>query len=407
VYLIVLAVGANVLVIALGAMALARVRLARIQAQDDVAQARVLAASAVAQAVGVMNGPATNATWRQDYTSGVATTPVSFGGGQISFTLTDADGNLSDDPTDPVWIDGTGSVGGAQWVERAQARIHGGLPLACLRTALHCGGTLEIATGATLTASGGPVSTDTRLVVNGSVVGDAEATTISGSGSISGTASAPVDPKGLPPRSLFDTYKARATVLPFNGNLDTMVLSPGVNEYGGDLNADGVYSIDTQGASITIRNSRVWGTLLVDAGLGTVTLDGWNLMEPYRTDFPVLVVKGRLVSGPDTGSLQEAACVHNYNPPGAPYGGQTDADMTDTLPNEIRGLVHVIGSASLLDQGLYRGVILVDGGTDVAGTQTVTLDPNLMDDPPLGYTGDPNSTQMIVKKGTWTRRPAP
>nr|MBP8304513.1 hypothetical protein [Phycisphaerae bacterium] len=142
-------------------------------------------------------------------------------------------------------------------------------------------------------------------------------------------------------------------------------------------------------------------------GLGTVTLDGWNLMEPYRTDFPVLIVKGRLVSGPDTGSLQEAACVHNYNPPGAPYGGQTDADMTDTLPNEIRGLVHVIGSASLLDQGLYRGVILVDGGTDVAGTQTVTLDPNLMDDPPLGYTGDPNSTQMIVKKGTWTRRPAP
>ncbi len=99
---------------------------------------------------------------------------------------------------------------------------------------------------------------------------------------------------------------------------------------------------------------------------------------------------------------------HNLNPVGAPYHGVTDSDQSDSYPPGIMGLVHVIGNLTLVNTGLSKGVLVVDGTVKIGGALTkLTHDPELMFNPPLGYTDDPNSTAMIIRGGSWSRQPAP
>ena len=407
IYLLVLAVAANVLVIGLAATYLVRVRLRAVVNNNEAREARLLAQSAVEQAVSAMNDAPT--TWRQDFFSGVQTTPIAFGAGQMSFILTDDDGDLADDATDPLWIDGIGQVGGAVWVERARARIDGGLPLEFLRTALHCRTSLTGAFGTVLTVVGAPASADSDFAFNGSITGDAEAVSASGTGSVSGTLTTPVTKKGMPARTLLDHYVARATTLTYSGDLNKIVLGPGVNEYDGSgVNADGVYYLNTGGSNLAISIVRVCGTLIVDVGNGTLTI-GTCLMQPYREDFPVLIVKGSVNAYMQTPQLAEGAPnSHNLNPSGAPYQGVSDSDTADTYPLGLFGLVHIIGELTVQDCGVSKGVFVVDGQVTVAGTASqITHDSGLMLNPPLGYTDDPNSTAMIIRGGSWSRQPAP
>ncbi len=407
IYLLVLAVAANVLVIGLAATCLVRVRLRGVVGDNEAREARLLAQSAVEQAISAMNNAPT--TWRQSFSSGVQTTPIAFGAGQMSIILTDDDGDLTDDATDPLWIDGIGQVGGAVWVERARARIDGGLPLEFLRTAIHCRRSLVVPIGTELTVVGAPASTDAELTLNGTITGDAEAVSTSGSGSVSGTLTVPVTEKGMPARTLFDHYVARATTLTYSGDLNKIVLGPGVNEYDGSgVNTDGVYYLNTGGSNLAISIVRVCGTLIVDVGNGTLTI-GTCLMQPCREDFPVLIVKGNINVYMQTPQLVEGVPnSHNLNPSGAPYQGATDGDTADTYPFGLFGLVHIIGDVTLTNCGASKGVVVVDGQVTITGTASqITHDPGLMLNPPLGYTDDPNSTAMIIRGGSWSRQPAP
>ncbi len=250
----VLAVVANVLVIGLSATYLVRIRLRQVRSAGNVRQARLLAQSAVEQAVSVMNDPIAGSDWRNDFASGEETSPVTLGEGQMSFKLVDDDGDLADDPTDPVWVYGIGRSADAVWVERARARINGGLPLECLRTVIHSRRDLTIPTGFKLTAVGAPASTDQGLVLGGTLAGDAEAFTRSDIGTVTGAFTVPTRKKGVPDRKLFDDYAARATSLTFHGPFDCVVLGPGINEYDGSgVNPDGLYYINTGGAISTLN----------------------------------------------------------------------------------------------------------------------------------------------------------
>jgi len=310
----------------------------------------------------------------------------------MSFILTDDDGDLTDDATDPLWIDGIGQVRDAVWVERARARIDGGLPLEFLRTALHCRKSLVVPGGTKVTAVGAPVSTDKDLTLNGTVTGDAEAVSTSGTGSVTGSLTVPVTEKGMPARTLFDHYVARATTLTNSGDMNRIVLGPGVNEYDGSgVNADGIYYINTGGSNLTIDGMRLYGTLVVDVGVSTLTISPC-LMHPYREDFPVLIVKGAVSIVINIPQLDESAKSRNFNPTGAPYQGVSDADMTDTYPCGLFGLVHIIGDVALTDCGASKGVFVVDGQVTLAGQGSKIIhDPGLMLNPPLGYTDDPTA----------------
>ncbi len=407
IYVLVLAVGANILIIGLAAIYLSRVRLRQIRGDSEMRQARLLAQSAVEQAVSLMNNY--TGDWRQDFDNDVETSPLTLGGGQMSFILMDEDGSLDDDPIDPLWIHGIGRVGDTVWVERAKARVNQGLPLEFLRTAVHCRGNLTINPGFKLTVVGAPASTDAELVLGGTVAGDAEAFGLSGIGTVTGTFTVPSEKKGMPERSLFEDYIARATVLSYIGDVEHFVLSAGVNEYDGSgVNPDGVYYINTGGDDLSISEARLHGTLLVDVGSGLLSIDTC-LMEPYRPDFPVLIVKGNAYYCFCSSTFPEGPpIVHNFNPTGAPYLGATDSDMSDTYSTGITGLVHIIGDLEVMNASFSRGVFVVDGNVTITGTLTKVIhDPTLMLNPPLGYTDDPNSTAMILSGGSWSRQPAP
>ena len=402
VYVAVLGVAMIVGIMGLCGMHLARLQLKGTQATNGRQEARILAISAVDHAVSMMND---NSNWRTDYVNDVEVGPYSFGDNTFSWKLVDEDGDLADDTTDPLWVYGIGRVGNAVWFSRARARIDGGLPLEFLRTAIHSSGRLSVVSTKTLVVTAAPASTDSLLQNEGMVTGDAEAVTLSGSGIVTGTTTVPADPKGMPLRTIFDDYVARATPLSYSPTITRIVLAPGLNEYDGSgLNSDGVYYINTSNNDLTLSTMRLLGTLVVDVGSGRLTIANACLMESYRDDFPVLIVKGAVDADLQGGFLAESS---NFNPPGAPYLGQTDTDKTDQYPSEIRGLLHVIGNITFTSNGVYRGVCVVDGSVTVSGTPTFVHDPSLMLNPPLGYTDDPESTEMIIDAQSWTCQPAP
>jgi hypothetical protein len=407
IYLLVVAVAANVVVIGVAAILLARVRVRGVHLEAGRREAQRLAYCGVEQAIAMMNNYTSGTgNWRADFTNDLETTPLDLGDGQVSFKLVDEDGDLADDVTDPVWIYGIGRTGDAVWVERAKARVDQGLPLEFLRTTIHSSGNLEVLFDLTLV--GAPLSTDGNLHVNPTLDGDAEAVSLSGGGSVTGATTVPADQKGVPPRSVFDDYMSRATALTFNGDLNTVVLTPGTNEYDGSgTNPDGVYYIDTGGADMQIFSTRVHGTLIVDVGAGELYVNTC-LMEPYRDDFPVLIVRGNVVVNLFGPSFVEAPPVsHNFNPVGAPYHGDEDGDTSDSYTSGMYGLVHVIGDLTLTKEQDSQGVFVVDGSVTTNGATTLVHNPDLMYNPPLGYADDPNSTAMVIRSGSWSRQPAP
>ena len=85
-------------------------------------------------------------------------------------------------------------------------------------------------------------------------------------------------------------------------------------------------------------------------------------------------------------TLSEAAVSTNYNPPGAPYEGQSDWDMTDEYPNEVQGLVHVAGFLKLNDTARVKGTIICGDSVECASQNTIIHNPSLYAVPPEGYT---------------------
>jgi hypothetical protein len=131
-------------------------------------------------------------------------------------------------------------------------------------------------------------------------------------------------------------------------------------------------------------------------------------MEPYREDFPVLIVRGNVLANIFGTPMSESAPNnHNFNPSGAPYRGEADGDTSDSYSSGIHGLVHVIGDLELTSVKESRGVYVVDGQVIVNGATQLVHDPELMFNPPLGYTEDPNSTAMIIRSRSWSRQSAP
>jgi len=401
IYLFVLLSAMLVTVIALGAITVSRINTRRMQGRRHRTEAKGLARSAVEAAVAAVNlSPA----WRHLYLNDVETPQVSFGAGTISFKLVDEDGDLADDPADPVRVYGIGRVVDSVWVY--SAALTSTTPLEALDTCIHCSGQLEIAGGETLTASGAPASTNSNFLNDGRLLGSIDAATRSGNGTVTGTINIPAPPKAFPPSSVFAAYVAKATVLPSTGTIDRCVLAPGVNEYGGGLNANGVYYINVPMHGLRIRRSRIHGTLVVNADTSTVTVENNVFMSAYRADYPVLIVLGNLQLAYDSDTpLSEGAEGHNFNPPGAPYLGEDDADQSDDYPSEIRGLVHCTGALLTTQTARVRGVILSESTARFEGAPSIIHDPSIAQNPPEGYTS--LESELFVEPGSWRREPAP
>jgi hypothetical protein len=203
----------------------------------------------------------------------------------------------------------------------------------------------------------------------------------------------------MPSASVITTYADKATVVPYVGTIEKIVLTANCNPWG-PTDPNGLYFIDTAGHDLLIRNARIHGTLIIRALGKTVTLDDAVFFQNYRSDLPTLLVEGSLTIKTHSveESLSESANATNYNPLGASYEGVYDDDSLDSYPNEIRGLIHVTGDLTLQQTARVVGTIICNGGATCDGTNTIVYDPSLYTCPPAGYTF---VERMVVSPGSW------
>ena len=387
IYLTVLGCSMLLTVIGLGSLLAVRVQRRSTQTVQDASKARLYAQSAVE--LGLFS-VAEDPDWRTTFLSGTWLSDKQLGDGTLTLEGIDPeDDDLADSEYDTLVLTGIGVKGVARHMtEVTLAPVVESLEP--LNTCLHASGTLTIKGGKILTVIGAPASTNNNLNNDEIVDGDVEAVVVAKPGTVTGTLTSGVPDKIMPDAGLFDTMVAKATAIGMPGNIAKQVLTPTYNPWGAG-NAEGIYYINTAGASIKLEDVRIEGTLLIDAGLGDVTIEKSALIQNLTGDYPALFIKGKKVTikiKSLTESLDEDDDSANYNPPGAPYQGVTDEDQDDVYPTVIRGLVHVICSGGLVLQETARieGAIICDGAVTCDGQNTIVHDPSLYAVPPEGYT---------------------
>ncbi|MBN2129399.1 MAG: hypothetical protein JW741_07875 [Sedimentisphaerales bacterium] len=397
VYLHVLASSVLVTIIGLGALATVRIQTRSALRARDVAEARSCAVSAVELGLlFVTQDP----NWRTVWSNGawLSDKPL----GDATFTLQGVDphdNDLTDSNYEPVVLTGIGTKGIAR--HKTQVTLVPVVrPLEALNTCVHAGGNLQVKGGDRIIAVGAPVSTNGILDNDEIIDGDAEAGSIDSMVTITGTLTVPAPAKALPDPGVFSDYASRATAIPGITTIDKMVLTPTSNPWGAS-DPNGLYFIDTGGNDITIKDSRIHGTLVIRAGDNKkIIIDNAVFMQSYRSDYPVLIVDGNLEIRNNSCDypLSETSCGTNFNPIGAPYDGDSDDDILDEYPNEIRGLIHTTGTLTLFDTARIEGAVICEGPATMDGANTIIHDPGLYTSPPEGYT---YVERMAVSPGSW------
>lgn len=364
-----------------------------------LAAARLNALSAIELGLNVTQR---SANWRSAQINGAWFTDRPLGGGRISLYVQDpVDGDLANSATEVVRFTGVGVVGESRFIFESDYEpiIE---PLEALLSAVHSGGDLSVKSGSTLTVSGGPASTNSNAIVSGTINGNVHADSVDNPGNVNGTIRAPADEKPMPDDNVVSTFAAIATPLSARTKLEATVLSRGINP-DGIPDTDGAYFLDTQGRDLPIQGIRLMGTLVISAPGKTVTINQNVLLSADRSDLPVLVIDGdlELNYGSDGGStLDEATWGTNFNPSGAPCNNVTDADLTDSYPSRIEGLIYVTGNVTMTSTARVNGVIICEGAFSCSGTNTIAHDDQPSQTPPEGFM---QSGALRLKLGTARR----
>ena len=404
----VLVLGATMLVMTIGLTALyaARVESRSSTTSNDLVASRLYAQSAIEMGMFlILDDP----NWRDNRTSGWWEVDTAIGDGTYSLQVTDpVDGILSNTQIDQIVMLGVGMKGDARHI--LSVILNPSVPnttpaLDALRTGIHSALDFGVYPGATLTVSGAPASSNAQMVILGMLDGDFEAASSTITGTHIGIATVPAPAKELPSDTLFAQYVARATQIPYSGPISRNVLAPGYNDYGGNADPNGVYYIDTGGSALLIEGSRINGTLIVETRGADVELKSELLLHKNVATYPVLIVNGNLTfdfTGSANG-LKEAIWGVNFNPDGARYLGSGDPDQLDDFPSGIEGLVHCTGSFVVKNTpATMRGAIICELNVSITSDLSIVHDPDLLTDPPLGYTEAPvSAVEMKIVRGSW------
>ena len=382
VYLPVLAAAAIVTVIGLSAMWISRLQARRVSLQRAKARAELCAAAAIE--FGLQRIYAVS-SWRNMGTTWADDLPLDEG--TFSLTVTDpSDNDLADSNEDAVVLTGIGQSGEARHAMQVTVLARR-VPIDALKTCIHAGGELKVNSGKTAMILNAPASTNGNLRIDGRLDGSAEAQTASGGGVVTGTLTVPSPTKDIPEASVVQTYRDMAVTIPCPGStMEKVVLGPQCNPWGMG-SPDGVYYMDTLGNDLTIRYSRVCGTLIIRTGGKKVVLEDAGLYEAYRSDYPVLIVDGDLeIKLKSTYMLMmEMYLRTNYNPPSCPYHGHADYDIMDMYPTRIHGLIYVTGTVLFKDSPQITGTVITRDRATFDDFAELTYDPDLAENPPPGF----------------------
>ncbi|QDU37526.1 hypothetical protein Mal4_18400 [Maioricimonas rarisocia] len=413
-YIAVMGTATIVAVIALTGLHVARLYLKAATAENERLQAQALASSAIEHALAEFN---TNPTWETDYGFNIEypSPAVAVGGGTFSWKLIDA-GNGS------KTVQGIGRVGDAVCTYAVDLGSSSGPNY--LSYGLLSGGDLWVGnftTTESLAVNGADICSNATVENWGSITGNVEAQVIDnngGTGTISGTQTAPASVQPLPdPTTVFDWYVSNGTTIS-NGPLDdglgglslsNCLLSPFNNPFG-TANSDGIYVINAAGKPLSIRRCRIVGTLVVlNATWGVAIREDIN-WEPAYPNYPAILVEGDLEIRIHDQNLTEASAGTNFNPLLTPYQGSTDLLQNDSYPSRLAGVIYCSGDMLVDGKNAsyspkIQGAVIVGGWCLIDKTAQISID---YDDtaaitPPPGFgSGDPAS----IVPGSWRQIPS-
>ncbi|MDA1014321.1 MAG: carbohydrate binding domain-containing protein [Planctomycetota bacterium] len=189
-----------------------------------------------------------------------------------------------------------------------------------------------------------------------------------------------------------------------------VVISPNSNPFGPTTNPQGIYVIDAAGGEkLSLRDIRVEGTLVILNQHADTQIHGSVVWEPavYSTtaspqNLPALITNKSLNIAFDNTPLDEATVGANFNPVGTPYLGVADADLTDSYPSSMKGVIYSMEQITLKNQPTINGVVV--SGTDMLvenATLNLTYDSVYYEkNPPPGFEGD---ITVYVKAGSFQK----
>ncbi len=369
--------------------------------------------------------------WRTTYASGTWSAEQPLGGGVFTWKVVDAttggsvrhNGVSAAFDTASVRLYSKGRIGS---VEHTTSVILAAqkVPMDVLRTTMHCEDLFYVA--APVTTTGGPVSTNGLLLGFAKITGAAESGSYYGFSSITGGLTTPAPQKPLPDQAVFDVYRDMATEIPYSSGgswtVSWPLLSSGVNPTGSGTNARAIYYIRVPtGRVLTLQIKRILGTLIIDCEDGA-SVRQWDPVcwAPQSTDLPILLIRHATNTYVEdwieagASAIVETDVGVNLNPAHTPYlGASNDSVSTsDVYPSRLHGLIHIMsphyGNSSYVllgNQVNILGTLICEQRlqTTDGGSTNLNHDPDLFDNPPLGYC----TLNMLPAAGSWKQELSP
>lgn len=203
-----------------------------------------------------------------------------------------------------------------------------------------------------------------------------------------------------PPAAAPATFWIDSVVLRETGsvrNFDQVLLSPQHNPFG-DVNERGIYLLDMNSRPLIIRNSRIYGTLvIIDPADRSLLGDDQPLwMSPSVPGYPALLISGgRCDINPSDRGLSESALQTNLNPPGAPFDQLgADDDLDDVYASGIDGLIYSTDRLRLKNLQM-TGVVVSDNDVHISGEFSIRYDNRYFRSPPPGFSG-PEQIRILL-----------
>ncbi len=410
-YLSVLFTSLIVIATAAAAFSISTNRLRSEQTEVDASRAMRAAESETHRIASIIS--TADLSWRSNEANGtLSARRAGDGNAVLRYSLADSDGNLADDPSDPVDITCIAAVGNAN---RSIACTLTPVvkPLSLLSNAMISAGSIQFATGATFACSG--------TVESGSSVIVAAGATVSASSWKATAAVAPLA-RGehvvtgrivsIPASTITSNYIALGTQipvasLPFESGarrLRRVVITSSLNPYSSP-DSDGVYWIDAAGAALVISECRIDATLVV-INCSQVTITSANLWKPPIEGGAAILTTAAIRIDGTVKVLREWTAAVNCNPVLAPWRGIGDVDMSDRYTSSLEGIVYTPGLFDWTATNAANGMMV--RGTIVCGSAVIS-GPMFMDDdrsselkPPLGFR---SYDSMRFVRGSWRSLP--
>lgn len=275
--------------------------------------------------------------WRETYTSGVSATIAPTPIMSTTMTLTDSDGDFTNDDTDPAMIEVVGKYDDAKMYMKGLMTpgTHEALDylvymsgIIDMQANVNVNGNLHASVS--VDSLPRPANVVTKRIVT------ADHSKISSANYPDSLFSLPSGEPPPNPDLTFFTNQGTAVTPTDAGTelvLEYGVFTPTTNTHG-IPDTKGIYVLDARGKNVWIKNVRVEGTLVITNTAGVdIWIEQGGRFIMGETGYPVLMVAG----GADLLEINlQTDLVENS---GTPTDYNEDGDTTDTLTSRIKGIV--------------------------------------------------------------------